>query len=370
MVAHSSSRAKADASGSPPRYCQAVCQRVIISHPIAMVGSLTRSLGSKGSALKHSKAMCIVIGTLMLAGGRLGLTEDSAIAPSADVLMSIAFTHWKRGAKPKDFAKVPTTEIVSVHLPDEPQWSPSLPNAGKEWVPSRESSTVVATPIAVAQFDGEHAVLLTKNTLVDGDEETTGTNCRRCTYIGAYFFSNGGTGWTLSKRIDAIAFTSYGPDKPDIRKWPGHGYVFSFLDGDYRQGAGADQVVLIGLQPNRALPLLVTSIDGENDEEAVPLSETGNQDKNGPDILCSTVLDPKYLVPKGVHFGEHVDCQEAAGAWRFDGDLVVFEFHGSRRHGDGRGGLQPLDQWRSTAALELRGDTLKLIKGSLPTFGF
>jgi hypothetical protein len=231
---------------------------------------------------------------------------------------------------------------------------------------------VVVTPIDVIRLDETHAALLTQSTLVEDGEMICGPSCSRYTFVGAYFFKHGDAGWKLSKRVDAAAFTMYGPKEPKIQKWPGHGFVFSFLDGDYRQGASTDELVMIGLQPDHVLPLLHTSIAGDNRGFSLSLEEFGtseNEDSTAADIECETVLDPAYAVPKNIHFRE-TDCQEAQGTWRLDGDLVYFEFRGSKRKDNGHGGLQPLEQWRSTATLELRGDTLKLTKGSLPEFGF
>jgi hypothetical protein len=314
--------------------------------------------------MKRWMVMSLLAIALVLTSSRASFAEEPASAtPTADEFMAAAFPGWKRGTPPAEL-KEPPTQIVEIHLPDNPDSSPWLPTPGQEPAPQAEPSTVVVTPIDVIRLDETYAALLTQSTLVEDGKMVCGPSCSRYTFVGVYFFKHGDPGWKLSKRVDAAAFTMYGPKEPKFHKWPGHGFVFSFLDGDYHQGASSDRLVLIGLQPDHVLPLLHTSIAGDN--RGFSLSRSLEEDA---DIECGAVLDPAYSVPKNVQLTQ-IDCQEAEGTWRLDGDLVHFEFRGSKRKDNGHGGLQPLERWQSTATLELRGDTFKLIKGSLPQFGF
>jgi hypothetical protein len=319
--------------------------------------------------MRSSGAKRFVVIALVLASGCARRTaEPVAVTPTADVLMVIAFPQWKRGAEPAGGQKVPPTEVVKIHLPEAPEWSPWLPTPGKELFPQAEPSTAVAIPIDVVRLDQSHAVLLAQSTLLKDGEVVCGPSCSSYTFIGAYFFTYGGAGWTLSKRVDAAAFTMYGPNDPRIEEWPGHGFVFSFLDGELHQGATAYSVVLIGLQPDRALPLLETSIEADDSGTPVSAGDDANED-DGSDIDCGTLMEVAYAPPKNAQF-TGVDCQQAGGSWHFDGNLVHFKFSGTKRKDDGHGGLQPIEQWQSKATLQLQGDTLKLIEGTLPEFGF
>ena len=326
--------------------------------------------------MRYSSAMRIVVIALVLAGGcarhaaePVAVTPTAPVVttPTADALMVIAFPQWKRGAESAEGLKVPPTQVVKVRLPEAPESSPWLPTPGNELAPQVEPSTAVAMPIEVARLDESHAVLLAESTLIQDGERVCGPSCSFYTFVGAYFFTHGGAGWTLSKRVDAAAFTMYGPNDPRIEEWPGHGLVFSFLDGEFHQGALAYEVVLIGLQPDRALPLLATSIEADNSRTPVSAGDDANED--GSDIDCGTLMGVAYAPPKDARF-TGVDCQQAGGSWHFDGNLVHFKFSGTKRKDDGQGGLQPLEQWQSAATLQLQGNTLKLIEGTLPEFGF
>ena len=113
--------------------------------------------------------------------------------------------------------------------------------------------------------------------------------------------------------------------------------------------------------------MLATSIEADNSGFTVSAGDDGNEDESA--LECGTLMGVGYVPPKNAQFSG-VDCQQAGGSWHFDGDLVHFKFSGANRKDDGQGGLQPLEQWQSTATLQLQGNTLKLIEGTLPEFGF
>lgn len=125
--------------------------------------------------------------------------------------------------------------------------------------------------------------------------------------------------------------------------------------------------MLIGLQSDRALPLLKTSIEADN--SGTPVSAGDDENEDGSGIDCGTLMEVAYAPPKNAQFSG-VDCQQAGGSWHYDGNLVHFKFSGTKWKDDGYGGLQPIEQWQSTATLQLQGNTLKLIEGTLPEFGF
>jgi hypothetical protein len=216
------------------------------------------------------------------------------------------------------------------------------------------------SPLVAASFDNSHAVLLTSAAV---DPDSLGLRCDySCIYAtGAYFFTAAANGWRLSKSIHVVSlgWASLFPQDAKITNWPGHELVASFRLNNHAQGESADDVYLLGLMPDKVVPLFHTSI-AEDNEGAAVLSD---------DIGCGDVLSRKFVLPRGLLLSPDTTCHSADGSWRADGNTVVFEFHGSSRSTDDSGKLLPLKSWRKAAVLMLQKDgSLKLMSGRLPKY--
>jgi hypothetical protein len=294
-------------------------------------------------------------------------TSDDSHAPAAsqslkrDELMPLAFPTWKRGPE-RVGLDLPPTEVVEIAIPEWPTQSPWLPTAGDELKPESKSSTVLAEPVSVIRLDSNHGVMVATIQPVEGNEVACGYGCS--TFVGAYFFERGETGWMLTKRVDAAAYVMYGPSGVKVEKWPGHGFILTFGDGGCWQGACSTQLVMLGFQPDRVIPLLETSLSVDTMGDQVVGTDVGG---DGVAMSCSDILDPTHALPQELKF-DKVECQQAEGHWRYEGDRVRFDFSGVSRKDDNHGALEPADKWNSTAILEWTGSQLKLVEGKLPEF--
>ena len=243
-------------------------------------------------------------------------------------------------------------------VPDGIEWSPWLPVAGNS-EKIVETDTLSIVPLHVIRFDETHAALVTVSSPVDDDGQILcGHSCSH--FIGVDFFTASGGLWRETKRIDAAAWVALFPSNNWVQKWDGHGYIVSFTSGSCWGGACTDAVVLLGLQPDRLLPLLGTSLNESNEGEAAA----------GSDEPCGDFLIPGWRPSRSERFDPALDCREAKGAWRLNGDQVVFTFHGQERKADSHGRLKPLASWMREVTLALQGDKLVPVSGELPTFGF
>jgi hypothetical protein len=247
--------------------------------------------------------------------------ETYSLSPSLDRvdLMKASFEGWTP-EKPCCWSLV---------VPDGIEWSPWLPKPGR---PGKtvEIDSLLITPLHVIRLDETHAALVTVSSPADANGEVScGHTCSH--FISVVPFKAEGNGWREGDHVDAAAWVAFYPAHNWVQTWPGHGFVVSFTSGSCWQGACTDDVVLLGLQPDRVLPLLATSFDEDNSAE----SESG--------------------------VGE-----SATGAWRFDGDHVVFTFRGAKQD-DVR--KRP-KTWTRTVTLALKGERLVPVSGELPSFGF
>jgi hypothetical protein len=108
--------------------------------------------------MKTWMVVSLVAIALVFTSSRASSAEEPAsVMPTADEFTATAFPGWKRGTEAAD-GKQPSTQILEIHLPDNPQWSPWLPTPGQEPAPQAEPSTVVVIPIDVIRLDETHAV--------------------------------------------------------------------------------------------------------------------------------------------------------------------------------------------------------------------
>lgn len=280
-----------------------------------------------------------------------------------DELMPLAFPNWKRGPERAGLA-LPPTEVVEIGIPKWPTKTPWLPTPGDEPKPESESSTVLAEPVAVIRMDPNHGVMVATIQQVQGNQTSCGYGCP--TLVGAYFFEQRETVWVLTKRVDAAAYVEYGPQDVKVEKWTGHGFILTFGDGGCWQGACSTTLVMLGLQPDRVIPLLSTSFSVST------VGVTASEDVNPNDVenfvTCGDVLNPTHPLPKNFKLGTD-ECKEVQGHWQLEGDRVRFDFSGKSRQNDANGDVAPLKEWTSTAILEWTGSSLRLVEGELPSLG-
>jgi hypothetical protein len=245
-----------------------------------------------------------------------------------------------------------------LRVPDGIQWSPWLPTPG-ETPDLVDTDPVSVVPLHVVRLDETHAALMTVSAPMDDKGKVLcGHSCDH--YVGVVFFSAEDGQWVQRQRIDAAAWVAEYPAKNWVQRWPGHGYLVSFTSGSCWTGACSDDVVLLGLQPDHLQPLLATSFD-ESDAAA---------DAGGTDESCGDLLSHDWQPSPHQRFDLPLDCREASGAWRLDGDHVVFNFRGSSRTSDSKGRAGPLKTWTRQVTLGLQGDRLVPLSGTLPGFGF
>ena len=307
--------------------------------------------------------LCLVL--WMLAYSALA-DELSPSAADAKDLMVIAFPDWKGASK--NAAEETSGGFVTrtFHTPIEDH------KASWPWLAPGGVNAKVGTllpfevrPLQVVSLDPAHVVLITLGA-VDAEKAEMRCNYSCLISIGTYFFTSSDHGWRVSKRVDvaAAAYASVSPTEAKIENWPGHGRVLSILIGNQAQGRSTHDVILLGLQPDRLLPMLGTSIGEDDGGEGV--GELTDEDGNV--LSCGDALDPKFVLPEGAEFDG--DCRSSDGSWKFVGDSVEFEFHGTTRKATGGETLPPLQHWKSGAILTLQKDgSLKLVKGTLPSYG-
>lgn len=270
--------------------------------------------------------------------------ESPSLKP--DSLMPLAFPGWRRGAKQTvPDPKVSPTEVVK------------LPLSGKS------SAEYFVEPLGVIRLDAHHAAMIASSISIDPESGGLDFGCGGSNYcpgyvpIGAYIFTQGNAGWTLTTRADLVTTVfEDDADKFKVQQWPGHGLVVAFTTSYGYQSASVTNLTMIALQPDRVISLLNTSLS------------TSSEFIDPGDLGCPTILDPKYAQPKSLSIGS-ADCSNTAGRWRFEGDRLRLIFDWAARQDDGHGHLKPLKSWKTTAVLQWTGGGLKLVAGKLPEFG-
>jgi hypothetical protein len=272
------------------------------------------------AAMKFPAALLLVLGALCQPALAAG-TRAPSLAP-AD-LFKVVFPSWRPGTMPH--AGVPSPLVVGVDVPDV-RW-PWLPEViGDDPWRAQETTLIEADALLVVRIDETHAALLARINAYD----------QQCHYgclfdVGAYFSTQADGGWSLTRRVDRVR-TVIGDDlvKSEVRDWPGHGKVFATTSAFFAQDAWADQLVLVGLGPDRIKFSFETSIRGGSDLE-------------------------------GSAWG--VD-----GRWRLEDKGLAFEFDGVWPDESGQHRSRRSRTHKSSAHLELRQGVMILVKGQLPGF--
>lgn len=224
---------------------------------------------------------------------------------------------------------------------------------------SKVAFRVAISPLFVSPLSQSHALLVTDGYVSDA----TMASAPPDSVIGLYFFSSEKGTWKLLKSNPTAIVVSGYPHDGKLQNWAGHGRVLSFRVNWNYQGASRDQVYLFRLQLDRVVPLIQTFIAEDNNGVGV-----GATDANGNDATCDDLLNPKFTLRTGESLLDQ-DCEEDDGSWRFAGDSVQFEFHGTIRPVSSAGRPLPLRIWHSTAVLRLQKDgSLKLVSGKLPIY--
>lgn len=227
---------------------------------------------------------------------------------------------------------------------------------------SSGSEALVET-LDVIRLDATDAVLMTQATPTQDGQVVCGHACSY--FIGAAFFQHKASGWRLSKRVTAIAWHSYS-GKVRAERWPGVGVLFSQIDGSCWQGDCMDSVIMLGLQPDRVLPLLQTSIAADNEGAGIDITDSAKYS----DLGCGDLLSPHFTLPADLQLNDsETECLDFKGNWKFDGNRIEFTFRRVSRAVSG-GKLHPLERSISRATLELRSGKLQLVSGELPQVGF
>ena len=300
------------------------------------------------------RAFAIASISLVIASSPVICCGATPSVPTARTLMLIAFPDWN--PKPPVGAYAPPHTVSRyLHLTRREISSQILPGYAK-----KAKYDFFISPLMAASFDQSHAILLTS------DQISPSSIGLRCEYscinvIGAYFFVADATGWRLSKSIPvaSIGWVSLYPSHAKVVNWVGHELVASFRLENRAQGLSYDDVYLLGLTPDNAIPLVHTSI-AENNDAAVEVSGVSGN------IGCSDVLTRKFVTPPGVSLNSDITCYRSNGSWDTRGNTIVFHFHGRTRSTGDNGNLLPLKSWHKTAVLLLQKDgSLKLIHGHL-----
>ncbi|MEP6504331.1 MAG: hypothetical protein ABJD97_13430 [Betaproteobacteria bacterium] len=248
-----------------------------------------------------------------------------AVAPTlapAD-LFKVVFPAWRPGALPHE--GVPSPMGIGADAPGV-KW-PWLPEViGDDPWRVKDTTLIEAVPLLVVRIDETHAALLARINAYEG-----GCHYGCLFNIGTYFFTQDEGGWRLTRRVDRVR-TLVGDDlsNSEVRDWPGHGKVFATTLNFYAQGQGADQLLLLGLGPDRIRFSFETSIKGGSDIEGQEW---------------------------------HVD-----GTWSLDEKGVLFEFDGQWPAESGQQRSRSSRPRKTSARIELRQGVMVLVHGQLPRF--
>jgi hypothetical protein len=212
-----------------------------------------------------------------------------------DNLMPLAFPGWQRGEKETaSHPELPSTQIIKLTLSDGQQ------------------TKYFAEPLGVIRLDAQHAAMITSTIPLDSDTGELDYGCEGSTYcpdyvpIGAYIFTQGDAGWTLTSRADLVTKV-FGSEieKFKVQEWPGHGLVVAFTTSYGYQSQSVTNLTMISLQADRVIPLIDTSLAKSTDMIS------------GSDYLdCQSILDPKY-VQTGSRTVDSANCEDTKGHWRF-----------------------------------------------------
>jgi hypothetical protein len=205
----------------------------------------------------------------------------------------------------------------------------------------------------VTRLDETHAVLVTW-ALPVGEGHYTACDSYYCRYaLGAYFFTKHGAAWRLSRRID-VAANPYGSTLPEARvqKWPGRGFVLATSQQHQHGGYSVEHLTLLGLAPDQLLFSFQTNIS--KDDGAAHMYD------------CKQVLDPSYKLPSD--FEDSINCDEAEGKWRVDGDSIRIDFSERSRATDEAGHLLPITKAKFFARMKPRNGELVLVEGKLGNY--
>jgi hypothetical protein len=300
---------------------------------------------------------CLAVLVSALYPALAGESRAMTVGPSG--LLSVAYP----GCKPNPGSAAKEAELCNIELPSAPKWSPTLLTEDATSGVVSSGSQALVEPLDVIRLDETHAVLMTQATPTQDGKVVCGYECSY--FIGAAFFQHEASGWRLSKRVNAIAWHSYSGEVR-AERWPGVGVLFSQIDGGCWQGDCTSSVIMLGLQPDKVMPLLQTSIAADNEGAGIDITDS---DKYS-DLGCGDLLSPHFRPPADLQLNDsETECLDFKGSWKFEGNRIEFTFRRVSRTVSG-GKLHPLVRSISHATLELSGGKLKLISGQLPQVGF
>lgn len=280
-----------------------------------------------------------------------------------DALMGALFPGWKPGSKagsspppaPASTENAPVSPAGPAHLHVD-----SLPpNAGYDASEDPGGLDFDPEPWSVVKLDDTHVVLVT--VAYSGWAPNAGTY----TLVGTYFFTNRDGAWHLSKHRDVAAWviSNQGTDLK-AESWPAHGFVLSLTTGSGERGENSWDVDMTLLTPDNAIYLLHASLAQSDTDSPVVESEFDDG------ISCRDLESDGFKPPHGKLEAGGIDCHSAGGHWNFYGDLIRFNYEGIRRKVDSAGNVLPLERWSSVVTYKWENQTVKLIEGKDPEFGY
>ena len=281
-----------------------------------------------------------------------------------DALMVALFPGWKPTSKAADSGEQPVPESTK-DVPAIPVGPAHLhidrlpPN--EEYIASEDPEDLDfdPDPWSVVKLDDLHVVLIT--------EAVAGwaAGASRYTLVGTYFFTNRDGVWRLSKHQDVAAWgiSNQGTDLK-VESWPTHGFVLSLTAGSGEQGANSFGVDMTLLTPDSVIHLLHASLW---QSDAGSAASGGESDEA---ISCGDLESDTFKPPHGKLESGGIDCHSAGGSWKFDGDLIRFAYGGVRRKVDSDGNVLPLERWTSAVTYKWENQSIKLIEGEDPQFGY
>jgi hypothetical protein len=95
---------------------------------------------------------------------------------------------------------------------------------------------------------------------------------------------------------------------------------------------------------------------------------SGFKSGDGADHDCQELLSRSFKPEEDMTFND-VQCHQAHGTWRIDGDGIEFTFTDAERHVDDEGHLGRLARSVTHARLAPRDGRLAVVSGRLPAYG-
>jgi hypothetical protein len=283
-----------------------------------------------------------------------------------DCLMAALFPGWKSSNDSSSGAPTPGDESTAARATQD---SPAhvhvdrVPHIEGGYMDDLEDLGFDAEPWGVVRLDELHAALIT----YAHAGWTPGAG--RYDIVGTYFFTNHDAVWHLSKSVDVATWgVSNQSNELKTERWSGHGFVLSLITESGEQGANTSDVDMTLLSPDKATHLLHASL-AESDGASGSLEDDMAAYKDG--ISCGDLESDDFKLPPTdkLESGE-TECRSANGHWSFDGDLIRFTYEGVGRKVNKEGNVLPLTRWKSTATYRWENQTVKLVEGKDPEFGY